>query len=179
MASKTLPASGATTLQWTLGTVPDGSTDIVIPVRTVLGDISFTNNHTLTIGTAGELNIFSATTIANAHSTATIDNFGTLVNSGLLINELGATLNNNSTGTLINNGVISNQLMGSMNNAGFLQNMKTITNSGTWVNYSGATLSNFGLISSTGLLRPWPRAPSTIPARSPAGFTRPWIFTER
>ena len=149
--------------QWTLGTVPDGSTDIVIPVRTVLGDVSFTNSHTLTIGTAGELNILSATTIANAHSTATINNFGTLVNNGVLINELGATLNNNSTGTLINNGVISNQLMGSMINAGFLQNMNggfitndlssTITNSGTWVNYSGATLSNFGSISSTGLLQ--------------------------
>ena len=43
--------------QWSLRIVPDESTDIVISVRTVLGDVSFTNGHTLTIDATGELNI--------------------------------------------------------------------------------------------------------------------------
>lgn len=149
--------------QWSLGTSPNGSANIVIPVRTVLGDVSFTNSHTLTIDITGELNILSTTTITNSGSTAIIDNFGTLLNNGTLINEHNAALNNNSTGALINNGIIANQLSGTLNNAGVIENVNgglitndlssTINNSTLFYSDTGGTLTNFGTISTTGHLQ--------------------------
>lgn len=144
-----VPGPWSDLAQWTLGTVPasslpDGSINIDIPQGTVLGDVSFTNSHTLTIEKAGQYNILSLTTVINAHGTGLIDNsgglvnggslinelsaslfndFGQLVNNGVISNELSASLENVPHGILINNSVISNQLLGIMDNAGFLDNM--------------------------------------------------------
>jgi hypothetical protein len=144
-----VPGSWSDLAQWNLGSVPassipDGSINIDIPQGTALGDVSFTNSHTLTIEKAGQYNILSLTTVINAHDTGLIDNsgglvnggsltnelsasiindFGELVNNGVISNELSASLENVPHGILINNGVISNQLLGIMDNAGFLDNM--------------------------------------------------------
>ncbi len=87
--------------EWSLG-VPDGSTNITVPQGGVLGDTSFTNSQTLTIGAPAELVLLSGTTWANTWSV--VDNVTLSINSG-------ATLSNNlgtfgGTGTYLNSGAI-------------------------------------------------------------------------
>ncbi len=88
--------------EWSLGVVPDGSTNIIIPQGGVLGDTSFTNLNVLTIGSPAELSLQSTTTVANV---------GLVVDNGTFSINSGATLSNNlgtfgGTGTYLNSGTI-------------------------------------------------------------------------
>ena len=97
--------------EWSMGVVPDGSTDISIGLGTVNGDTSFTNSNILLIGSAATLNLLSGTTITNAPA-GIIQNFGTLQgpgaidNSGLLYNagNLNTVVSNTGSGTVTNDG---------------------------------------------------------------------------
>ena len=103
--------------QWSFGTVPDGSTNILIPTGGVFGDVSFTNRNTLNIASPAELFVNAPTTIANAGSSAVIFNFGLVVNNGVIFNELSAILV--SFQQLENNGVISNRRIRSRSGKAF------------------------------------------------------------
>ncbi|MGA9145569.1 MAG: PEP-CTERM sorting domain-containing protein, partial [Candidatus Acidiferrales bacterium] len=165
--------------EWSLGTVPDGSTDITIGFDTVGGDTSFTNRHTLTIGGPATLNLFSTTTVTNSGfggfivnggslisngtlvnaSSAALSNGGTLTNNGTLFNEIGAQLN--SSGVLDNFGTFSNRISGFVVNTGNLYNesgafltndlSSTIENDHSMANEAGATLTNSGRINGSGI----------------------------
>ncbi len=156
--------------EWSSGAVPDGTTDIRIPTGGVEGDVSLTNRHTLTIDPTAELIVDSPTTIANAGSGAILANNGSLLNNGVVLNELFATVNN--TGLLNNNATISNRLSGTLfnsatlnnNSGGFLTNdlSSTLTNRGTLNNNAGATLSNFGTFANGSLSELNNRAGATL-----------------
>src|SRR5260370_25756658 len=58
---------------WSLG-VPDGTTDISIPARSLLANINFTNGHILDIGAPAHLFIQATTQFANSSSSAFMNN---------------------------------------------------------------------------------------------------------
>jgi hypothetical protein len=164
--------------EWSLGFVPDGSTDITIGFDDVGGDTSFTNRHTLTIGGPARLIVFSPTTITNSGTSGFINNSGTLLNNGTITNASSGTLNNigvlSNNGTLFNelgaqlnndleldnNGSLVNRLSGTIVNTGNLNNnsgglltndlSSTITNNYNLINASGGNISNFGTLNGTG-----------------------------
>ena len=133
---------------WSLGVVPDGSTDISIPNGSVGGDVSFTNRNTLTIGAPATLTILSPTTVTNSGGSGFINNSGSLVNSGTVVNASFGTLNNG--GTLTNNNTLINELGGQFSNSGTLDNFGTldnrisgfIVNTGNLNNQSGGFIIN-------------------------------------
>jgi hypothetical protein len=162
------PDAWSNATEWSLGVVPDGSTDISIGLGTVNDDTSFTNNNTLLIGSAATLNLLSGTVITNAPA-GIIQNFGTLqgpgaiANSGLLenagtytgssITNVGAlsntgtarfdAVNNNTGGSLDNAGQLT--VLGSVNNeAGAILSNEAVFTLESITNYSGATLNNNG-----------------------------------
>jgi hypothetical protein len=134
--------------EWSLGVVPDGSTDILIGFDTVAGDTSFTNSHTLTLGPPATLMILSGTTITNASTgvvggTGTLLNYGTIQGSGTIgvstfTNQAGATINANTPGQVL---TVAGSGMG-MTNAGLM----TASNSGT-LNLTGSIGNAGGTIS--------------------------------
>jgi hypothetical protein len=136
---------------WSLG-VPDGSTNITIPQGGVLGDTSFTNSQTLTIGAPAELVLLSGTTVANT---------GSVVDNGTLNINSGATLSNNlgtfgGTGTFLNSGTIEGAGQIGSNSLGFptLVNQAAGTInanvSGQTLTITGVFTSNAGLMEATG-----------------------------
>ncbi len=136
--------------EWSLG-VPDGSTNITIPQGGVLGDTSFTNSQTLTIGAPAELVLLSGTTVAN----------GSVVDNGTLSINSGATLSNNlgtfgGTGTYLNSGTIqgAGQIGSStlgfptlVNQAGGTINANV---SGQQLKINGVFTANAGVMEATG-----------------------------
>src|SRR5690349_7931556 len=145
---------------WSLGMVPNGSTDISIPDGTVGGDVSFANRNTLTVGAPATLTLLSPTTVTNSTGSGFINNSGSFVNNGTLINELGGQLNN--SGTLDNFGTLSNRISGFVVNTANLNNQSggllindlssTIQNDHSIANEAGATLSNSGTLNGSGFL---------------------------
>jgi hypothetical protein len=133
---------------WSLGVVPDGSTDISILDGTVGDDVSFTNRNTLKVGAPATLTIFSPTTVTNQGASAFINNSGSFVNNGTVVNASFGTLNNG--GTLTNNATLFNELGGQLNNSGTLDNFGTldnrisgfVVNTGNINNQSGGFLIN-------------------------------------
>jgi hypothetical protein len=132
--------------EWSLGTVPDGSTDINIGFDDVGGDTSFTNRHTLTIDGQARLIVFSPTTITNSGTSAFINNSGTLLNNGTITNASSGTHNN--IGVLSNNGTVFNELGAQLNNDLELDNNGTFVNrlSGTIVNTGNLNNNSGGLL---------------------------------
>jgi hypothetical protein len=133
---------------WSLGVVPDGSTDISIPDGAVGGDVTFTNRNTLSIGVPATFTVFSPTTVTNSGFSGFIVNGGSLVNNGTLVNATSAALNNG--GTLTNNGTLLNEIGAQLNNSGTLDNFGTfdnrvagfVVNTGNLNNQSGGLLIN-------------------------------------
>ncbi len=137
--------------EWSLGVVPDGSTNIIIPQGGVLGDTSFTNLNVLTIGSPAELSLQSTTTVANV---------GLVVDNGTFSINSGATLSNNlgtfgGTGTYLNSGTIEGAGQIGDSTLGF----PTLINqpggtisanvSGQQLSINGVFVSNTGLMEAT------------------------------
>ena len=133
---------------WSLNVVPDGSTDISIPDGTVGDDVSFTNRNTLTVGGPATLTILSPITVTNSGGSGFINNSGSFVNSGTVVNASFGTLNNG--GALTNNNTLFNELGGQFSNSGTLDNFGTldnrisgfIVNTGNLNNQSGGFIIN-------------------------------------
>ena len=129
--------------KWSLNTVPDGSTAILIPTGTVRDNVSFNNAQPITIDATGDLVILSTTTVTNSGSSGTIDNLGQVDNSGTLAKQI--MINNDAGGVVNNSGSITTFFFGSdsgstLNNSGTLVvTAKSLINEGT-VNNSGSML---------------------------------------
>jgi hypothetical protein len=147
--------------KWSLNTVPDGSTAILIPTGTVKDNVSFTNAQLITINATGDLVILSTTTITNSGTAGggIFDNLGRVDNSGRLAsqsqinNEVGGVVNNSGS---INTFFFGNDSGSTLNNSGTLVvTAKSLINEGT-VNNSGSMLLpgmiNDGTFSNAGKL---------------------------
>ena len=137
--------------EWSLGVVPDGSTNIIIPQGGVLGDTSFTNLNVLTIGSPAELSLQSTTTVANVGSI--VDNGTFNINSGATLSNVGMF---GGTGVVLNSGTMQGAgQMGSsslgfptlVNQAGGTINANAF---GQGLTINGVFTSNQGLLEATG-----------------------------
>jgi len=146
--------------EWSLGVVPDGSTDIRIGFDAVGGDTSFTNRNIMIIDVPATLIVESPTTVTNAGGS--ISNSGSVQNNGTVLNQVFGALTNTNTGIFNNNAgaLLSNDAGAGITNLGSLSNNSGaaltnrgfLTTNGTLFNNSGATLTNLGTITGTGIL---------------------------
>ena len=133
--------------EWSLGTVPNGSTDINIPTGEVRGDVSFTNANTLDIGSPATLYVLSTTTITNSSSSGVIFNEGSLVNNGVVngdglafITNYGS-VTNSVGGQMIGGSGFTNKVGATLSNAGTFD-VATLESAGSITNLVGAQLSS-------------------------------------
>lgn len=150
--------------KWSLNTVPDGSTDILLPTGSaVVGDYSFQNNHILKIDPSAALFVLSTTTITNLSSSGQILNGGSLNNGGT-VNGAGSlgilnygSIVNRSGAQIIDGLGFNNKASSILSNAGTLE-FAELENGGSITNSAGALLvastlnNNFGTLNNSGAL---------------------------
>ena len=137
----------STDADWSTGTSPDGSTDILIPTGTVQGDRSFTNRNGLDIDASAELVVLSTTTITSLTSSGQISNAGSLLNQGILNSDGSASVlsygsvTNSAGAQMIGFSGFNNKDGATLNNAGALE-VATLDSGGSIINSAGAQLTS-------------------------------------